>query len=502
MTKFLHIVESLLLTLLMQLACALLLIALVTSPVTMNAATGGKAAEMAQSRIDQQALEIEQRWHITPGLLAELTQNAVNTHRTALSEWWEGLFDSAEYESYPAYLTMEQERQLVSLVMADASFAAENDPELLRAIARDEVAYAVDQAVCRAVLPLRASLADLAANLASQRLPMTMIRPAVLSVSLLCLGASAVLMCALERRAGAAFVAAAGGMALLSVPVMALNLPGMLAELSPIAARQAQQVLRLLGGCWFGAAALTGLLGVVIIRTGKADKVEINHIFITNKRLAKPLTLAVAADLHDGPWESLVPELQRCDAILIPGDLVDRHANTCEEAIRFLQAAPDIAPTFYSLGNHERKFKRLAEYWPHVESSRVTVLDNRAVNFEGVEIGGLSSAAGGPDPSWLPEFAASPHFRLLMCHHPEYFGKIEGFDIDLTISGHAHGGQWRIGRQGVYAPGQGLFPSLTSGWYYNRKLFVSRGVNNAAWMPRLNCPCELVILHLNPADED
>ena len=97
--------------------------------------------------------------------------------------------------------------------------------------------------------------------------------------------------------------------------------------------------------------------------------------------------------------------------------------------------------------------------------------------------------------------AKRPEFRLLMCHHPEYYPRhIAPHDIDLTLSGHAHGGQVRIGKQGLYAPGQGLLPRLTSGFYDGGRLLVSRGMTNATWAPRIRCKCELIILRLEPAE--
>ncbi len=229
---------------------------------------------------------------------------------------------------------------------------------------------------------------------------------------------------------------------------------------------------------------------------------EVNHIHVRSPRIREPLTLALVADLHDGPFDDLLPLLTGCDAILIVGDLVERHAGTYQNAIRFLDAAPDIAPTFYAMGNHERKLKALADYRPCMERSRVTLLEDRFVDFHGVALGGLSSRERtAPPPSFLHEMAAQPGFRLLMCHHPEYYPRyVAGHDIDLTLSGHAHGGQVRIGRQGFYAPGQGWFPRLTSGFYYDGRLFVSRGLTNATWAPRINCPCELVLLHLDKED--
>lgn len=224
----------------------------------------------------------------------------------------------------------------------------------------------------------------------------------------------------------------------------------------------------------------------------------INHITVASPCITQPLTLALCPDFHNGNVESVLQACKGVDAILIAGDLVDRHArrtNGYDNALRFLQEAPDVAPTFYSVGNHERKFPLLDEYWPHVERSRVTVLDDRFVAFRGIVLGGLSSRAE-PDFRWLAEMSAQQGFKLLMCHHPEYYRHIAPYAIDLTLSGHAHGGQVRIGRQGLYAPGQGILPRLTSGFYHDDRLLVSRGLTNATWAPRIHCDCELILLHL------
>ncbi len=227
---------------------------------------------------------------------------------------------------------------------------------------------------------------------------------------------------------------------------------------------------------------------------------EINYITVRSAKITQPLNLAICPDFHNGDLDMLRPALKGMDAILVVGDLVDRHdhrTNGFDNAVRFLNEVPEIAPVFYSIGNHERKLPALDDYWPHVERSRVTVLDDRFVAFGGIVLGGLTSRQGGPDTAWLSDMAARSEFRLLMCHHPEYFRKhVAPYDIDLTIAGHAHGGQVRIGKQGIYSPGQWLFPRLTSGFYYNDRLLVSRGVTNATWAPRINCGCEVIILHL------
>ncbi|MBQ7851151.1 MAG: metallophosphoesterase, partial [Clostridia bacterium] len=174
---------------------------------------------------------------------------------------------------------------------------------------------------------------------------------------------------------------------------------------------------------------------------------EINHVTIRSARIAEPLTLAFVSDLHDGPFDELLPVLGQCDAILIGGDLVDRHSRGYRRAVEFLSAAPELAPTFYAVGNHERKHPLLQEYWPHVEASRVTVLDDGFVPFRGILLGGLSSRADvRAEIPFVAEMARQPEFRLLMCHHPEYYRRhVRPHAIDLTLAGHAHGGQVRLG---------------------------------------------------------
>ena len=227
----------------------------------------------------------------------------------------------------------------------------------------------------------------------------------------------------------------------------------------------------------------------------------VTDVTVTSPKIPQKLTLAVVSDLHDGPFEDLLPLLKKTDAILIVGDLVERHGNEWHNAVRFLEAAPDIAPTFYSIGNHERRLASLAEYWPHVEKSRVTVLDDRCEAFGGITIGGFSSYMTKPrvDDAVVGQLAGMPGFRLLMCHHPEYYHKyVRGRGIDLTLAGHAHGGQIQLFGHGIYAPGQGLLPRWTHGFYDDRHLLVSRGATNGNGLPRWGNPCEIIMLHLQP----
>ena len=228
---------------------------------------------------------------------------------------------------------------------------------------------------------------------------------------------------------------------------------------------------------------------------------------IRSPKIRERLRLAVASDLHSAPFDDVLEDFAACDAVLIPGDLVDRHRRDNRNAYRFLQEVPEIVPVFYSIGNHEWKMRHGAEqYMAAVRASRAILLDNRYEEFRGILIGGVSSTKTKvPDRGFLERFAAETRFRLLMCHHPEmYRDFVRGTDIDFTVCGHAHGGQIQLFGRGLYAPGQGLFPRLTHGLHDGGKMMVSRGMTNGAKprIPRINNPCELIILELEPGEEN
>ena len=228
-----------------------------------------------------------------------------------------------------------------------------------------------------------------------------------------------------------------------------------------------------------------------------------NHT-IRSALIREELRLAVAPDLHSTPFDDLLETFAACDAVLIPGDLVDRHRRDNRYAERFLMEVPVIVPVFYSPGNHEAKYRDATAYLEKIQKSKVTLLQDRSCVFRGIHLGGLASRRkGAPDTAFLDRFEKEEGFRLLMCHHPEiYRDYVRGRNIDFTVCGHAHGGQIQLFGRGMYAPGQGLFPKLTHGLHDGGRMMVSRGMTNAAKprIPRINNPCELIILKLEPEE--
>lgn len=237
---------------------------------------------------------------------------------------------------------------------------------------------------------------------------------------------------------------------------------------------------------------------------------------------ASNLRLAVAADLHNKPFDKVLEKIKEesPDLILIPGDLMDDEDllhGDCN-GYRFLRACSEVAPTYYSLGNHELRCYHKGNPWRHpipvplseetrerIRSTGAVLLENESISHQGLRICGLSSGINGrknlPDADTLKKFDGEDGFRILLCHHPEYFHPyVKRTGIELTVSGHAHGGQWRILGQGIYAPGQGLFPKYTSGVLESR-LVISRGLGNHTWIPRIFNSTELVVIELSEKNE-
>lgn len=251
---------------------------------------------------------------------------------------------------------------------------------------------------------------------------------------------------------------------------------------------------------------------------------EIEDITLYSSRLTHPVRALVLADLHEqyhplylSTWMSLHPDL-----ILIPGDWLEVRASpnalSHQKTLALLHALAAACPTYYSLGNHEigapgcrRPKGALASSClsvePHVlalmqeiESTGAFLLNNRWIRHGELVLGGLSSAAGGMIcTDFLGELSAQTGFRLLLCHHPEYYPRyLNRVEMDLVVSGHAHGGQWRMFGRGLFAPGQGIFPRYTDGLYENDHLLVSRGLSNRSPLPRLFNSKQTLLVHLLP----
>ncbi len=221
----------------------------------------------------------------------------------------------------------------------------------------------------------------------------------------------------------------------------------------------------------------------------------------TGGKLQKPLTIALVSDLHNEPYEEILTLIKDADLLLVPGDVTDRYRQRWDGGIAFLRDAAKQMPTFFSLGNHEAAQARYRELRRALNKTGAQILVNRYVRFGELCIGGWYDPAIVREPERLTLFERQPGFKILLCHKPElYMRRMRRRNFDLVVAGHAHGGQIRLFGQGLYSPGQGLFPRYTHGLVDGRMIITS-GVGNPSRVPRLGNPREVVLIHLREGSE-
>ncbi len=241
-------------------------------------------------------------------------------------------------------------------------------------------------------------------------------------------------------------------------------------------------------------------------------------------RSVTDLKILLLSDLHDRDCRQAIEAIQNTspDLILLAGDIAETLGEPCadprrnrdnNEGFRLLTECAKAAPSFYALGNHEKRpypenVRRILETGVHFlnDSHEIfTCPDGTEILIGGLASGlkkeGILQPTFPPNEKWLAEFEAKPGIKILINHHPEYWEPyIRGKNVFLTVSGHAHGGQIRIFGRGLLAPGQGLFPKYDGGRFGGEKdghLIVSRGLSNTArFIPRLFNPKEAPLIFL------
>ena len=251
-------------------------------------------------------------------------------------------------------------------------------------------------------------------------------------------------------------------------------------------------------------------LGLLIWAIYENKALELNTITVSSAELPESFDgfrIAHISDLHStqiGKNNSkLIAMLQDAqpDVIAITGDLMDRSDTDPSVAIALCEAAVKIAPTYYVIGNHEARLEKLV-YQQLLDGLRnvgVIVLEDeeRIIQRNGEAISIAGHKWGDTDA--IGNLSAFDGFTVLLSHHPEDFDNYVTGGYELVLSGHAHGGQFRLPLVGgLYAPGQGVFPKYDSGLYTEgiTNMIVSRGIGNSGFPLRFNNPPEVILVVL------
>lgn len=232
-------------------------------------------------------------------------------------------------------------------------------------------------------------------------------------------------------------------------------------------------------------------------------------------------TIVQVSDLHNKDFGNQLTDKvreQNPDMIAVTGDVIDSNRTDIPVAIEALTELVEMAPVYFVSGNHEVASEQYPELKAEMEAIGVMNIDDSALLLEreDAEIGliGLEDpllatldeieAAGSQDQFLQNSLIGltdeiDSEFNLLLSHRAEVMELYAQTDVDLALTGHAHGGQIRVpGVNGIYAPTQGFFPEYTSGLYEegDTQMIVSRGLGNSLFPFRVNNRPELIVVTL------
>lgn len=258
-------------------------------------------------------------------------------------------------------------------------------------------------------------------------------------------------------------------------------------------------------------------------------RIVVSVIGVKSEQLPKAFDgyrIVQVSDLHNDEFgeknEILLKKIKSLapDMIAITGDLLDSRRTDVKKAIDFINGAVEIASCYYVTGNHESRMEKneYKELEQGMIEAGVIVLRNQMFSIkkdqEQITIVGID------DPRFtiatdktekmeraleeklktLLEEVSEEEYTILLSHRPELFDWYCKQEFDLVLSGHVHGGQFRlpfIG--GMIGPGQGILPDYVDGLYTKEdmNMIVSRGLGQSIVPFRINNPPELVLVTLN-----
>ncbi len=224
------------------------------------------------------------------------------------------------------------------------------------------------------------------------------------------------------------------------------------------------------------------------------------------------LRIVQLSDIHSGIYMTeqqmrdifhLVNE-QQPDLVAITGDFVD---NSPSEIPALYRAIADLKAeygVFGCLGNHDH-YASAPMVSSALRQQGVQVLTNgsRTLRINGesltllgvddIESGSTNTARMDQAAQWLPQDG----FRVLLSHRPDLFDDARNRGVDLTLSGHTHGGQIGFEVMGVPFYPIHLFHDYAKGLYEigEHKLYVNVGIGMVGVPVRLVRP-ELTVIEL------
>jgi predicted MPP superfamily phosphohydrolase len=266
------------------------------------------------------------------------------------------------------------------------------------------------------------------------------------------------------------------------------------------------------------AAGATMAAGLGVAIAGYATACKPNNLILERKQVRLPnlpnafdgFRIVLLADLHLHPFTTAnlirrtveISNALKPDLVLLGGDFVCSYAEAAFELAPILERLDAKHGVFAVLGNHDHH-RGAHIVLDGLRRASIRVLMNQGVGLtvgdSSIFLGGIDSvSAGQPDPRAAFSARRNEPVCLALVHEPDYIDELSGLvQVDLQLSGHTHGGQFRIpGLGAIILPQWGH--RYVEGLYRvgSSQVYTSRGIGMVGVPFRFNCPPEVTEITL------
>lgn len=266
---------------------------------------------------------------------------------------------------------------------------------------------------------------------------------------------------------------------------------------------------------WFGIVIVVVFIVLVFLFI-QNKWIVVSQYSVVNEKIPEDFDefrVVQVSDFHNAKFGKnnmiLVEKIMKLkpDIIVITGDLIDSNDTDIPVAIELSKQLVQIAPTYYVTGNHENWLAQddKQELLEKLVNSGVVNLKNEALdlkkNDSSICLIGLNDENLSDETlAKITKNLDQDSYKILLAHEPQHFERYAKSSVDLILSGHAHGGQFRfpiVG--GLYAPDQGFQPKYSKGLYRegSSSMIVSAGLGNSVIKVRLLNHPDLVCVDLS-----
>jgi uncharacterized protein len=245
----------------------------------------------------------------------------------------------------------------------------------------------------------------------------------------------------------------------------------------------------------------------------EANSLSLEHLDIQLKRLPKKLDglkVVHLSDIHHSPIVGL-DHIQRTvkianrlkpDIVFLTGDYVSHETEYIAPVAAALGKLKAKLGVFACLGNHDHWTD--AEVVTHLlRGEGITVLINEGRRIEtrrgSFWLCGVDDYMVGKTDVEAALLGSYPdEMKIMLAHNPIIFRDACRLGVDLTLSGHTHGGQIRVRNTE-----NKIIPRRRKAGLHKRgdsQVYITRGIGTVVVPMRYQCPPEISLLELRAAE--